>query len=38
MNDIFSPIDIGDLKLSNRVVMAPMTRARAGEGEARRRR
>lgn len=33
MNDIFSPIDIGDLKLSNRVVMAPMTRARAGEGD-----
>jgi len=30
--DIFSPIQIGSLSLKNRLVMAPMTRNRAGEG------
>lgn len=30
MADIFSPIRIGDLDLANRIVMAPMTRDRAG--------
>jgi 2,4-dienoyl-CoA reductase-like NADH-dependent reductase (Old Yellow Enzyme family) len=28
--DLFSPISLGDLHLSNRVVMAPLTRMRAG--------
>jgi N-ethylmaleimide reductase len=32
--DIFSPFTIGALKLPNRVVMAPMTRNRAGPGNA----
>lgn len=30
MADIFSPVRLGDLELANRVVMAPMTRDRAG--------
>jgi N-ethylmaleimide reductase len=30
---IFSPVRLGDLELSNRVVMAPMTRDRAGPGD-----
>lgn len=30
MTDIFSPVRLGDLNLANRVVMAPMTRDRAG--------
>ncbi len=30
--DLFSPITIGNLTLSNRMVMAPMTRNRAAEG------
>ncbi|KPF92919.1 1,2-oxophytodienoate reductase [Novosphingobium sp. AAP83] len=29
-NDIFSPVRLGDLTLANRIVMAPMTRDRAG--------
>ncbi|MGY1755176.1 alkene reductase [Blastococcus sp. SYSU D01042] len=29
--DLFSPLALGDLKLANRVVMAPLTRLRAGE-------
>lgn len=33
-SDLFSPIDIGDLTLSNRMVMPAMTRSRAGPGEA----
>src|SRR5689334_19295572 len=32
--DLFAPIKIGSLQLPNRVVMAPMTRNRAGEGNA----
>jgi N-ethylmaleimide reductase len=32
--DIFSPFDLGPLQLPNRVVMAPMTRNRAGPGNA----
>jgi N-ethylmaleimide reductase len=28
---LFDPIEIGDLKLNNRIVMAPMTRGRAGD-------
>lgn len=31
---LFDPVQLGDLKLSNRIVMAPMTRSRAGEGDA----
>ena len=29
MNRLFSPVQIGNLKLSNHMVMAPMTRSRA---------
>lgn len=29
--DLFSPIDLGDLHLANRVVMAPLTRLRSGD-------
>jgi N-ethylmaleimide reductase len=28
--DIFSPLELGDLTLRNRIIMAPMTRSRAG--------
>lgn len=31
--DLFSPVQIGDLKLANRIVMAPLTRNRAGAGQ-----
>jgi N-ethylmaleimide reductase len=34
MPDLFSPVQIGPYHLPNRVVMAPMTRNRAGPGEA----
>lgn len=33
MSDIFSPVVLGDLALANRIVMAPMTRDRAGPGD-----
>lgn len=29
MSELYTPIDLGDIKLSNRIVMAPMTRSRA---------
>ena len=29
--DLFSPVDLGSLHLANRLVMAPLTRVRAGE-------
>ncbi|MBI2993737.1 MAG: alkene reductase [Gammaproteobacteria bacterium] len=32
--ELFSPIRIGPLELPNRIVMAPMSRSRAGEGNA----
>jgi len=32
MSDLFSPIQLGSLKVSNRMVMAPMTRNRAPQG------
>ncbi|MEP1472912.1 MAG: alkene reductase [Halieaceae bacterium] len=32
MTDLFSPLALGALQLRNRVVMAPMTRSRAGDG------
>ncbi len=31
---LFNPVKLGPLELSNRIVMAPMTRCRAGEGDA----
>lgn len=34
MTDLFSPYQLGGLELSNRLVMAPLTRNRAGTGEA----
>lgn len=34
MNKLFSPYDLADLNVSNRIVMAPMTRARAANGVA----
>lgn len=30
--DLFTPVKVGSLKLRNRIVMAPLTRSRAGEG------
>jgi len=32
-SDLFSPVALGKLTLSNRVVMAPLTRSRAGAGD-----
>jgi N-ethylmaleimide reductase len=32
--DLFSPFRLGSLHLPNRIVMAPMTRNRAGPGNA----
>lgn len=32
-SDLFQPYQLGDLTLANRVVMAPLTRSRAGEGD-----
>jgi N-ethylmaleimide reductase len=32
MADLFTPVNLGKIALSNRVVMAPLTRNRAGEG------
>ena len=34
MTDLFSPYQLGSLELANRFVMAPLTRNRAGAGEA----
>ncbi|AXB80263.1 alkene reductase [Novosphingobium sp. P6W] len=31
--DIFDPVELGDIQLANRIVMAPMTRDRAGPGD-----
>ncbi len=31
--DLFQPVRLGDLTLANRIVMAPLTRARAGAGD-----
>lgn len=31
MSILFEPLDVGDLRLPNRIVMAPLTRCRAGE-------
>jgi len=33
MTDILSPVKLGEIALSNRIVMAPMTRDRAGPGD-----
>ena len=32
MPSLFDPLHVGDIPLANRVVMAPMTRDRAGPG------
>ncbi len=32
MPSLFDPLDLGDWKLPNRVIMAPLTRCRAGAG------
>jgi N-ethylmaleimide reductase len=32
MNTLFQPLQLGDLKLQNRILMAPLTRARAEDG------
>jgi N-ethylmaleimide reductase len=34
MTTLFDPVRLGDIDLANRVVMAPMTRSRAGDGDA----
>jgi N-ethylmaleimide reductase len=34
MTNLFDPVRLGDLELANRIVMAPMTRSRAGAGDA----
>ena len=34
MLSLFDPIVLGDLQLANRIVMAPLTRSRAGTGDA----
>ena len=34
MTTLFDPVRLGDLELANRIVMAPMTRSRAGDGDA----
>ena len=31
--DLFQPVTMGDLQLANRIVMAPLTRSRAGKGD-----
>ncbi len=33
MTTLFDPVKLGDLELSNRIIMAPMTRSRAGDGD-----
>ncbi|MBV5308112.1 alkene reductase [Chromatium okenii] len=33
MTDLFQPYQLGNLKLANRIVMAPLTRSRAGAGD-----
>lgn len=32
--NLFSPIELGPYQLKNRIVMAPLTRSRAGDGNA----
>ena len=34
LSDLFQPVSMGPLKLRNRIVMAPLTRSRAGKGDA----
>ncbi len=34
LDQLLSPVQLGALKLNNRMVMAPLTRSRAGEGDA----
>ena len=32
MTTLFDPLQLGDIRLANRIVMAPLTRDRAGPG------
>jgi 2,4-dienoyl-CoA reductase-like NADH-dependent reductase (Old Yellow Enzyme family) len=32
MTTLFDPLKVGDLNLPNRIIMAPLTRSRAGAG------
>ena len=32
-DSLFTPVTLGDIRLANRIVMAPMTRDRAGSGD-----
>jgi len=32
-SDLFQPVQLGSLKLNNRIIMAPLTRSRAGKGD-----
>ncbi|MHB8563706.1 MAG: oxidoreductase, partial [Acidiferrobacteraceae bacterium] len=32
MGSLFDPVEVGDIKLPNRIIMAPLTRCRASEG------
>jgi N-ethylmaleimide reductase len=34
MTTLFDPVRLGDIDLANRIIMAPMTRSRAGDGDA----
>lgn len=34
MTDLFSPLNLGEIELSNRIVMSSLTRNRAGAGDA----
>lgn len=34
MTTLFDPVTLGDIECANRIFMAPMTRSRAGEGDA----
>ena len=33
-SDLFQPVQVGHVTLANRIVMAPLTRSRAGAGDA----
>lgn len=33
MTDLFSPLELGDIHIQNRMIMAPLTRSRAGESK-----
>ena len=33
MTTLFDPVSLGEMSLANRIIMAPMTRSRAGAGD-----